>query len=218
MFVTEEHDPIKGYTLKVGLEDGPFHPFEDDDGKIVTFIFEHRKYNLGDMNRETFAVRNPDLADEDGNLFFEHSFSVTPDRVLACEVVEMLDHSGLRFYLQKDRLNGSIMVPYAGWDSGVIGVALVTREDFERVGLDPDAPDARERAEREVRSAVSVLDQYHSGQVYAWQIEDPDGEVPDDCEGYGYYDEPDMTAEQAAERDGKSMLEHILSDLPVVSS
>jgi hypothetical protein len=211
-YTVEEFDQQEGYTLKVVLDPEPFHPFEDDDGKIVTFVFEHRRYDLGDYTREGFAAEYPDLMVDDEDF---HIINRNHPDILAYEQVEMLDHSGLRFYLQRERLAGTIHVPYHGWDSGVIGVALVTRQDFERVGLDPDAPDARQRAQQEVRSAVSILDQYHSGQVYGYQIEDKDGDIVDDL--YGIYAGLDSTGQQEAEQEGKASLERLIESHVVKS-
>jgi hypothetical protein len=201
--VVEEFDPQHGYTLKIMLDPEPLDPFEDDEGKIVTFVFEHRRYNLGDMDRNEFARYRPDLVDDSDPERSPQIPSNQPD-ILAFHYVEMLDHSGLRFYLQSDRINGTIHVPYSGWDSGVIGVALITRQEFERVGLDPDADDARERASREVRSAVDILDRYHSGQVYGYEIEDPDGDTIES--GWDFYEESEAISE------GKASLEGIVEE------
>lgn len=200
--VVEEHDPQFGYTLKIVLDPEPFHPYEDDEGKLSTFVFDHGRYTLGDTTLRQYLSDHPEHMNEVGGL--DQQMIGHDKRVLAFEWVEMLDHSGLRFYLKRDADSGAALVLHRGWDTGIIGFAIVTREDFERVGLDPDAPDAREKAQQNIRSEVSVLDQYHSGQVYGYQITDLDGDIVDD--GYGFYREPDRSAEEAAEAEGKSSL------------
>lgn len=185
-YTVTEHDPKDGFTLKIVLDPEPFHPFEDDEGKLSTFVFEHRRYTLGDTDRAGYEARRPDI------FRVADGFDRTHPDVLAFETVYMLDHSGLRFWTD---MNAPLYTPYGGWDSGIIGFAVVTRQDFERVGLDPDAEDARQRAKDSILSEVKCLDQYHSGQVLGYQIVDAGGEVVDDA--YGYYGEQSDLEEEA---------------------
>ena len=93
----------------------------------------------------------------------------------------MLDHSGIRVST----------TPYnIRWDAGLIGYICVTDEDAREKLFVKDEEvslaEIRKRAEAALQGEVETLDQYMSGEVYYFTVEDEKGVVVDSCgELYG---------------------------------
>ena len=76
------------------------------------------------------------------------------------------------------------------WDSGVLGFAIVTKEDVrENWSIKNVTKKYREHSERIIDGEIETLDQYVRGDVYSFIVEDLDGEVIDSCSGF-YGDNP----------------------------
>ena len=98
----------------------------------------------------------------------------------------LYDHSGITMS------TGSFGCP---WDSGQVGFIYMTREKAEEnwpsLKDDPDA--LRLKAEERLEAEVEVYDQYLTGEVYGYVIEDDDGEEVESC--WGFYGEEDAQQE-----------------------
>lgn len=91
--------------------------------------------------------------------------------------VYVLDHSGISVSTS----------PYnSRWDSGLIGYICVTDDDAREklLGKDEEVPlaEIRKRAEAVLQGEVETLDQYMSGEMYYFTVEDENGVVVDNCE------------------------------------
>ena len=76
------------------------------------------------------------------------------------------------------------------WDSGLIGYICVTDDDAREklFGKDEEVTlaEIRKRAEAVLRGEIETLDQYMSGEMYYFTVEDEKGVVVDTCGGlYG---------------------------------
>ena len=95
--------------------------------------------------------------------------------------IYMLDHSGISVST----------TPYnIRWDSGLIGYICVTDEDAREklFSKDEEVPlaEIRKLAEAVLQGEVETLDQYMSGEVYYFTVEDEKGVVVETCaEFYG---------------------------------
>lgn len=93
----------------------------------------------------------------------------------------MYEHSGLAFSLS----------PFScRWDSGRIGFMFLEKEDRE----------TPEEDKKRVESAIKLLNDYVSGNVFGFSVKTPDGEEVDSCWGFfGDYDSPGGALEAARE-------------------
>lgn len=154
------------YTVKVVNDDDPLNPREDFDN-FGEMVFFHRRYNLGDTHHHT-----PDSLKE----YLEEN----KDTVLWLPVY-MYDHSGITIS------TGSFSCP---WDSGQLGVILVTREQaLEEFGGKRLTKKIKEKAYNLLEGEVKVYDQYLRGDVYGFIVEDSDGFHVDSC--WGFFGDPE---------------------------
>ena len=99
--------------------------------------------------------------------------------VAVCYAVHMYKHSG-----------ESISIDYSGqytcrWDSGTIGFAIVTKEDIRKeYNIKRVTQKYIDKCENIVRGEIKTLDQYISGEVYGYVVEDKDENVIDSCYGF----------------------------------
>ena len=103
--------------------------------------------------------------------------------VAVCYAVHMYKHSG-----------ESISIDYSGqytcrWDSGTIGFAIVSKEDIRKeYNIKRVTQKYIDKCENIVRGEIKTLDQYISGEVYGYVVEDKDENVIDSCYGFFGYD------------------------------
>ena len=103
--------------------------------------------------------------------------------VAVCYAVHMYKHSG-----------ESISIDYSGqytcrWDSGTIGFAIVTKEDIRKeYNIKRVTQKYIDKCENIVRGEIETLNQYISGEVYGYVVEDEDENVIDSCYGFFGYD------------------------------
>ena len=196
--------------VRIVVDTDPMDPREwDNAGRMICW---HRRYNLGDDHKydcEDFFrqlafeacdgleerinrledegwTRRYDKAVDDGKENpVEYVDSVVDARVN--ELIEsavrdgylilplfLMDHSGITIS------TGSFSCP---WDSGQVGYIICDNETIEREwGGD------RDLAEKCLEAEVSVYDDYLTGNVYGFIVEDEDGEEIDSCFGFFGYD------------------------------
>ena len=97
----------------------------------------------------------------------------------------LMDHSGLSISTGdfQDR-----------WDSGQVGFIYTTAERIKEMGLEGAST---ERLEKALCAEVAVYDQYLSGDVWYYTIEDDNGEVLDSCGGLYGHDYAEQEAKDA---------------------
>jgi hypothetical protein len=144
------------------------HRDEDEEGprewdNFGTMYCFHRRYNLGD----------------------KHDLSIEEVQELAkCDFNEALplylyDHSGITMSTS----------PFScPWDSGQVGWIVVTEEQMmKEFGIKKLTKEHREKARQIMRGEVEVYDQFLTGDVWGYVIEDEDGEHIDSLWSmYGY--------------------------------
>ena len=75
------------------------------------------------------------------------------------------------------------------WDSGTLGFVIITKEDLKenygwKVITKKRLNEESNRLDKIIEGEVSVLDNYISGEVYGFAIENEEGEVEDTCCGF----------------------------------
>lgn len=166
-------------TVKIYYDDDPMPPWDWD--LFGTLIHWHPDYGFPD-----FAARR--TPDEFREWAKENDAIMLP--------VYLYDHSGLRM-----STSDFLMYDSGGWDSGQIGYIYVTRaEVLEEWSRRRMSAKLRQLVIENLRGVVEVIDQYLSGNVYGFVIEDARSEIGPEiihsCWGfYGY--EPEKLADLA---------------------
>ncbi|MBA2708485.1 MAG: hypothetical protein H0U59_11845 [Gemmatimonadaceae bacterium] len=173
------------------------------DGNIGVMICAHRRYNLGDEQigpedrlTEITCPACEGAGEIAGNLLGFDETETCPKCDGAGEIelglheylkrergarvilpLGLLDHSGISMYVGA----GEHRQDPGGWDSGQVGVIFDTAETRAETTGD-DVTD--EEIERALRAEVEEYDSYLRGEIYAYVIEDEDGEILDSCGGF----------------------------------
>lgn len=153
----------KGLTLHVQEDDYEHNP--RNDGCTDRMLCWHRRYNLGDGN--------PYATSDDFNEDME-----LQDSIFVIRKVYMLDHSGLRF-----SATPFTAVDPQGWDSGVVGVIYMTKDDAQRIYGDL-SDESKQKADAGLIDEIEEYDRYHNTQYYGYYIEGSEGETLDASGGY----------------------------------
>lgn len=166
---TYETEQYKGYTIKIEYDQEPMSPREWDN--LGTMTCSHHRHNLGD---EQFDFENFESWDD-----VRASLVEAGARIIL--PLRLIDHSGISMSV------GSGAHPHdpGGWDSGQVGFIYVTaaklREEYsvKRITKKVEA-----QAEEVLRGEVKTYDEYLTGDVYGYVIEDPDGDDVESCWGF----------------------------------
>ena len=173
---TFEHN---GFKVKLCLDPEPMNPRKEFD-HFTTLACWHRRQNLGDAQIVPTSAK--DLTEEMGE-----------EDILAILPLYIYEHGGITMR------TGAFSDQ---WDSGQVGWGYVTREQAKQLGSPPEGGEsAQAYYERVIREEVAEYDQYLTGQVYGYIVEDEDGDHIDSC--WGFYGDLDYVRTEA-----KSAAEH----------
>lgn len=180
---TETKEGVKTYTLKVMNDEICESPrtFCENLGVMVCF---HGRYSLGDKH-------DINSDDYDGWDDMEKYITGKLDTSVILPLY-LYDHSGITISTS----------PFScRWDSGQIGFIYVTKENVRKeYNVKRITKSIREKVIEVLEGEVKDYDQYLTGDVYRYEIEDEDGDVVDSCGGY--YDKDECQS------DGENLLEY----------
>lgn len=151
-------EDYRGYKIKLYPDEDPADPRKEWDN-AGTMVCWHRRYTLGD---EQPKCSPNEWMEEHKN---EREFLVIP--------LYLYDHSGITMR------TGPFSCP---WDSGQVGWIYISRERIHKEW--GKGPQAWKKARACLESEVKVYDQYLTGDVYGYVIENRSGEHVDSIWGY----------------------------------
>jgi hypothetical protein len=151
-----EEKKVGRYTVKVLRDEDPMNPRVECDN-IGTMICFHRKYNLGDKH-------NMDMDELEEFCKRKDVYSLP---------LYLYDHSGITMSTG----------PFScRWDSGQVGRIYVEREkylkEFSKKRVD------KKHLYEFLTAEVETYDNYLTGDVYGYLVEDENGETIESCWGY----------------------------------
>lgn len=206
-------EEYKGVNIYIVPDDDPINPVEDYD-MLGKQVYWHRRMNLGHCWKETNQyspeewlrsqvkdncwkwVEQSDeyiaWADEQEHTGYDADVDTYIENEMDLEKlwgafnkyhisipVHAYEHGGITISASGRR---------AGWDSfdsGQLGFVYVSHEDIKKeYNIKRLTKNALERAENTLRSEVETYDDYLTGQVYGYIIEDENGEHLDSCWGF----------------------------------
>jgi hypothetical protein len=179
-------------TLRIVQDEDPLNPRVDYDplGKMVCF---HRRYNLGDEHH----IEHSDFCgweDLEAHLTKEHNAAIILPLFL-------YDHSGITLQT----------LPFiCPWDSGQIGFIYMDRTTL--LNTAPGNPKILTKAAKAwatqcLLTEVRMYDQYLTGDVWGYVIEDSDGHELDSC--WGFY------GEAYCKTEGEGAMVHLMTQKQV---
>ena len=159
---------VEGQTLKIYIDPDPVNPRTEFDnfGHMVCF---HRRYDLGDPDHG-ISSKDFDSWDE-----LEEYLIQEKGAVLILPLY-LYDHSGItiRTYSFNDH-----------WDSGMVGFIYATNDDILKNWMVKEVTqDLKDQALRLMQGEVKEYDDYLTGNVYGYELEDENGEFVDSCWGF----------------------------------
>jgi len=170
-------EDYKGFKIKVYQDELAENPY-DDWNMLGKFYHWHKRGFFGEslVYQRTNGMTPEDIIKEKG----WESAIIVP--------VYLYEHSGQTIS------TGPFGCP---WDSGCVGLWVVTREEaLKEFGGKILTKALKEKVNKLIESQVKSIDRYLTGQVYGFVAEDKDGEQIDSCWGfYNDYDDEYMIGE-----------------------
>ena len=166
-----------GLTLQIYIDDDPINPRQDFEnfGHMVCW---HRRYSLGDahnfVNPFEFEIwlagLQSDLEPTSARI------AAAMERKAVILPLYLYDHSGITMNTT------GFTCP---WDSGRVGYVYATVDEIRtEFGVKRVSKALRTKVADQLRSAVSVYDDYLTGQVFGYEIRNDDNDVLDSCWGF----------------------------------
>jgi hypothetical protein len=170
-------EDYKGYHIEIHTDDSPHDPRDDDN--LGTMVCFHNRYGLGDE-------KHGYTSDDQGS-WQELADRLVKDGAALILPLYLYDHSGITMS------TGKFDCP---WDSGQVGFIFVTKAKLlKEYGGKRITKKTIATATRVLEGEVKTYDDYLTGNVYGYRIEDPAGNDFDSCWGYfGDYDDKDYGA------------------------
>ena len=197
--MNEEITTYHGYDIAISQDDDAESPREWDN--LGTMVCWHSRYDLGDeqpkecdpwdymlatLDTILKDTHMPSLRDEleallhrwwDGDDIPREEVEVEFDKHFVRLPLYLYDHSGITMSC----------APFScSWDSGQVGFIYAHRSKQHELGKG-------HTLEEVLKAEVEVYDQYLTGDVWCYRIEDKDGDTIDSC--CGFYGEEDCMSE-----------------------
>jgi hypothetical protein len=153
---------VEGLTVRIITDPDPMNPRKEYDNAAHMVCF-HRRYDLGDKHN---------MSAEEAKEFVER----IKKQGAAVLNLYLYDHSGITMRTS----------PFScPWDSGQVGFIYMERKDIlNNWGVKRMTKKLFMQAVQLMEGEVETYDQYLTGDVYGFVIEDADGEELDSCWGH----------------------------------
>lgn len=162
----EERVTVGKLTVRIEQDTDASNPRTEYDN-FGTMVCFHRRYDLGDKHE----WKTP----QD---FMESEEYKTAAVILP---LGLYDHSGITMYVGSQ----AHMCDPGGWDSGQVGWIYASKDAIRSNWSAKRITKAKlEQAEKVLRAEVETYDQYLTGDVYGYIVEDENGEHLDSCWGF----------------------------------
>jgi hypothetical protein len=167
-----ETEEYKGFKIYILPETDPINS-RDDEYMMGTMVCFHKRYNLGDKH----TINSGDFSGW-GEIQEYLRKEIGANIIIP---LYLLDHSGLWMRAGRDFSD----VDSGGWDSGMVGFIYTTPKRIrDMYGIKHITKAKLVQAEKELYNEVETYNDYLTGNVYGYYVEDPEGEHVDSCWGY----------------------------------
>lgn len=164
--------------LRIFYSNNPTNPREWDN--LGTIAYKHREYILGEEK-----ISDPIEWLED-KLNLQSKGEYSNKRLAELEKRFFKEFIALPLYIYDH--SGITMRTYpfdCRWDSSKVGYIYVSKERVRsEFGWKVISPKRRKEIENYLRNEIKTFDQYLTGDVYFFSVEDENGEIVDSCNGF----------------------------------
>lgn len=165
----------KGYTIKIKQDFDPLNPRKEWDN-LGTIVYWYNRYELGDVDGSKEYG--------DGDDFLQ---AMQQDKDAVMLPVYMYDHSGQTIST----------TPFScQWDGGQIGWIYASSETIKKEWGEV-TDETKEKAKNCLKAEIECFDNYITGNVYGYVVEDSNGECIESCCGYNGEDGVEQAIEEA---------------------
>lgn len=177
----------KGYSINIAYDTDAMNPRKEFDN-LGTILTQHRRYRLGDEQTPELCESMAEiigLTPEQYNRLYDTQngyntiFNILLTRMRGSYIVlpvYLYDHSGLTINTT------GFTCP---WDSGLIGIIYVSKERARaEYSVKRITRKWVNRIEDYLRGEIETYNDYLTGNVYYYTIENPVGEEIDSCGGF----------------------------------
>ncbi len=165
-------------TVKIVHDTDPLNPREWDQYGIMACF--HGRYNIGDSDPAAL-LDGGYINQEDYDGWNEMEADLRRRGALCIKPLYLYDHSGTSLSTQ----SFAGRAQHADWDSGRIGFIFTTRKNVEKMqGWKRLTKERLAKIQGYLESEVKEYDQFMTGDVYGYVIEDGAGNHIDSCWGY----------------------------------
>jgi len=188
----------RGYTISIETDSDPSNPRKEWDN-FGTMACVHRRYTLGDNQHPSWDDLLETLS---GMRYYDSRFDNVPDEIIAARMQAEIEKKYITLPLFLYDHSGITMStgPFScGWDSGTVGIIYVSKDDVRQEhSCKRITEKIRQKVLSLLTSEVNTYDEYLTGNVYGYQISNPDGEDIDSCTGYYGYNHEETGLLEAA--------------------
>lgn len=178
-----DYEETRALTLSIHHDEGGITESpREDAGNLGVMVCFHKCYKLGDeTNLKSSMFEDWDALE---------TYLIDEEDAVITIPISMVDHGGISISCGVSR----------GWDSGQIGFIYTTRKAIfgDYVRQRRLTKKLRERVLERLKEEVTMYNQYLTGDIWGYVIEDEDGEHVDSC--WGYY------GQDIAREDGEEAL------------
>lgn len=179
---TIESEKYKNHTIRIEPDFDPTNPRKEWDN-LGTMLCRHSRYELGDEKGSVDEIE--DILE--GRL----------EDVAVALPLYLYDHGGITISTS----------PFScHWDSGMVGVIYTTKEkalkEYDQKKL---TKALKERLAGYLESEVKTYNQYLTGQVYGYIVEDEEGKRIESC--WGFFGEISEVMNE-----GKRIVDHVTTE------
>lgn len=176
-----KEEKIGRYKLVVSYDEYADNPRNWDDCSVI--YSNHKR-----LNPDSHSI--DEIIGEDGELHTEDIIAMR---------VYLYQHGGYSFSVTELDGENPYSDSYSKWDSGLFGIIAM------RKGMAESEFNGEEHAKNWMREQIECYERYVNGEVYRYDIIEPNGDVYDSCGGY-------FSSEEAYE-DGKVYTESLVRDV-----
>jgi len=164
----------KGYNINIYPDDNPDNPRNWDN--LGTMVCFHKEYDLGDKTDLTSDMFN-DWEELEANLIKEK-------QAVVIAPLYLYDHSGISIKIGNFYGCG-LPQGHARFDSGQIGFIYVDKETLKKeYSVKRITKKTKDKAREVLENEVKTYNDYVSGNVYGYQVEDKEENDIDSCWGF----------------------------------
>jgi len=203
-------ETYKGYTIKILPDEDGMNPIKEFDmaGKMVCW---HRRYNLGhEQPRLDPQAWLQSLAEQAGKNYFDDMPESLIWKVINRHYIflplNLYDHSGISI----STISFVGRAQHAEWDSGQVGWIYISKADaIKEFGKTRYNKTVEQKAINCLVAEVKTYDDYLTGNVYGYIVEDAEGNNIESCWGF-YPDSDDKIGYEYCLSEAKSQADYLV--------